>query len=116
MSFCYYVLGVPNIHSVVWLHDDDGNLAPHFKENDEVSKANCEQFADSIIKGTRECDDEKVQELCQSLQHHCHSFTCYKKKKTRTIGEKCGHGRHDGEMTGPALKVQLVSSCFHALQ
>ena len=63
MSFCYYVLGAPHIHSLVWLKDDDGNPAPHFIENDEVSKANCEQFADSVIKGTRECDDEKVQEL-----------------------------------------------------
>ena len=86
MSFCYYVLGAPQIHSPVWLQDDDGNLAPHFIENDKVSKVNCEQFTDSVIKGTRECDDEKVQELCQSLQHHCHSFMCYK-KKTRTIGE-----------------------------
>ena len=56
-------------------------------------------------------DDEKVQELCQSLQHHCHSFMCYK-KKTRTIGEMYGHGHHDREMTGPALKVPTCRFMF----
>ena len=64
MSFCYYVLGAPHIYSLVWLQDDDGNPAPHFIENDKVSKANSEQFADSVIKGMREFGDEKKQELC----------------------------------------------------
>ena len=71
-----------------------------------------EQFVDSIVKGTVECDDPETEQLVKTLQHHSHTFTCYKKKRMVTIGEKSGHGRLDGVKDGPILKVRVCRFMF----
>ena len=107
------VLGSPHIHSLVWLEDDDGNAAPHYRESDELSKVSCVEFVDSVIKGQKESsEDATIRELAETLQNHNHTFTCYKKKRMVTIPEKEGHGRLDGVKVGPCLKVPVCRFLF----
>ena len=95
----------------MWLEDDDGNSAPHFNTDDEASKMIYETMVDSIIKGTTECNDPELEELLP-LQHHSHTFTCYKKNRIVKIGAKDGHGRLDGVKDGPVIKARICRFMF----
>ena len=59
-----------------------------------------------------ESDDPELEGLIATLQHHSHTFTCYKKKGMVTIGEHNGHGRLDGVKIGPILKVRTCRFMF----
>ena len=103
----------------MWLEDEDNNPAPHLNESDQLSKAACEAFVDTIVKGQKDLENEddnnkksELQGLVSSLQHHSHTFTCYKKKRVVTIPANCGHGSQDGQKTGPSLKVPVCRFMF----
>lgn len=101
----FQLRGYPHIHSLLYILDEDGKPAPHF-HGDEESAARCVDFVDSVICGKKDSvDDPEVQQLAATYQTHSHTFTCYKKNKTFTIGSKEGHGKLDGKKSGPALRV-----------
>lgn len=69
-----FILGAPHIHSLLWLADDEGNMAPNFKRGDEDTKEKCVVFDDSVICGKRESSAKK--EDVEFFQSHSHTFTC----------------------------------------
>jgi hypothetical protein len=99
--------GAPQVHSLLWLVDNNGDPPPKYDKTEESKKVCCD-FIDSVICGRLPGKASKLHDKVHLFQSHAHTFTCRKMSKKIKIPENEGFGRLDGHVIGPEL---LMDSC-----